>query len=85
MPSPRGGVLTDDHRQQFFAATDAMRDACIEVSRHAPIGSRDYRTASALIARLDDAVEALTNDRTALWRKAHGGNVPMRNGPVRER
>ena len=63
----RGRHFSDDNRRQFFDAIKAMRDACIVVSRTAPIGKLDYRTAGALLAHLDDAVEALTGDREALW------------------
>ena len=49
----------------------------MQVSRAAPIGGLDYQTADAVRHALDDAVEALTGDRTALWGKAHGGTVPI--------
>jgi hypothetical protein len=41
------------------------------VSRQAPIGSLEFRTADTLRERLDDAVEALTGDRTRFWLKPH--------------
>ena len=73
----RRRFFSDSDRARFYAAIRVMRDACVQVSRSAPIGGLDYRTADAVRHALDDAVEALTGDRTALWGKAHGGTVPI--------
>jgi hypothetical protein len=75
--------FSDSDRARFYAAIRAMRDATIDVSRAAPIGGLDYRTADAVRRALDDAVEALTGDRTALWRKDHGGTVPIREAVLK--
>ena len=71
----RRRFFADSDRARFYAAIRVMRDECVQVSRSAPIGGLDYRTADAVRHALDDAVEALTGDRTALWSKAHGGTV----------
>ena len=71
----RRRFFADSDRARFYAAIRVMRDECVQVSRSAPIGGLDYRTADAVRHALDDAVEALTGDRTALWRKDHGGTV----------
>jgi hypothetical protein len=60
-------------RDAFYTALRVMRDACIAVCRAAPIKGLDYRTASELKDRIDDAVEALTGNRQALWLQPHGG------------
>ncbi len=66
-------VYGEFDRQAFLAALKAMRDACIGTLRKAPIGKVDYQTADTMKSRVDDAVEALTGDRQALWLKQHGG------------
>jgi hypothetical protein len=79
MTSRRRFFGTSD-REAFYAALRVMRDACIAVCRAAPIKGLDYRTASELKERIDDAVEALTGNRQAFWLQPHGGVV--RKEPV---
>jgi hypothetical protein len=69
--SGRRRYFSEGDRARFLEAIRLMRDACIDVSRQAPIGSTEYRAADTLRARLDDAVEALTGDRTRFWLKPH--------------
>lgn len=83
MVSRRRRLFTDYDRQRFYAAIGVMREACIDVRRTAPINGLDYGTAGSLMQRLDDAVEALTGDREALWRKSHGGSVPIPETPLK--
>jgi hypothetical protein len=82
MTSRRRFFGTSD-REAFYAALRVMRDACIAVCRAAPIKGLDYRTASDLKERIDDAVEALTGNRQALWLQPHGNVVrEQRETPV---
>lgn len=67
----RRRVFTDGDRSTFFDAIVKMRQTCVDACRLAPVAGPDYRVASELIQRLDDAVEALTGDRKTLWLQPH--------------
>ena len=72
----RGRVFTDYDRQQFFAALKAMREACIDVQRKAPIGGLDHRS-------YDAAPAANVSSRWAASRKSAGLTMLYRSNTAR--
>ena len=71
--SRRRRMFMEDDERRVLQVLRVPRDACIEVNRKAPIYSAVYRSADALIEKIDDVVQALTGDRKHFHLKPHGG------------
>lgn len=65
----RSRIISHHHKERLLAAMKETRRQSESACGETPFGSPQYRALEALHKAIDDAAEALTGNREALWRK----------------